>query len=135
MKYLADEPDFNKDERISWYVNFLTIYQVMLSFLLTVHMINVKLYTGRCHFFKRLMIKGARHVIFFGLPEHPTFYSDIVNSLNNMGKTRVDFDLESPASCLSIFTKYETHCLERIVGTSHCEHIINSDKQVFLFNT
>lgn len=97
--------------------------------------IITQLYTGRCHFFKRHKIKGARHLIFFGLPEHPDFYSDMVNSLNNMGKTRVDFDLESPISCLSIFTKYEMHSLERIVGTSHCEHIIKSEKQIFLFNT
>ena len=96
---------------------------------------HIMLYTGRCHFFKRHKIKGIRHIIFYGLPEHSMFYSEMINVLNNIGKTDIDVDLESPNSCLSIFTKYDSHSLERIVGTSHCEHMIRSTKCTFLFNS
>lgn len=95
---------------------------------------NIMLYTGRCHFFKRHVIKGARHLIFFGLPEHPEFYPGMVNILNDMGKVKTDsLNLEAQASCLCLFTKYDAHALERIVGTSHCGHMMKSEKSTFLF--
>ena len=44
---------------------------------------SILLYSGRSHFFRRYMIRGALHVIFYSLPEYPQFYSEIVNLLGS----------------------------------------------------
>lgn len=88
------------------------------------------LYTGRCHFFSRHTLKGVRHLILLGLPEHPEFYADVVNMLN-LGLEGGDFD--TPTSCMSLFTKYDAHALDRIVGSKHCERMIKGEQSTFLF--
>ena len=98
------------------------------------------LYTGRAHFFHRHLIKGARHVIFYGLPEHSEFYPDHVNRLNDglEGSTALigeDAIVDASASSLVLFSKYESHSLERIVGSSNCSRMVKGDKSTFLFST
>ena len=44
---------------------------------------SMLLYSGRSHFFRRYMIRGALHVIFYSLPEYPQFYSEIVNLIGS----------------------------------------------------
>lgn len=90
------------------------------------------LYTGRAHFFLRHKIKGVRHLIFFGLPEHAEFYSDLVNVINE-GLDDSDIDSETVADCIALFTKYEAHSLERIVGTQQSSRMIKGEKSSFLF--
>lgn len=94
----------------------------------------IMLYTGRAHFFLRHKIKGARHLIFFGLPEYDEFYPSVVNMLNE-GLTSEDEDDVSrlPMSSLSLFTKFDAHQLERIVGTSNAERMIKGDKSSYVF--
>ena len=94
------------------------------------------LYTGRAHYFMRHSIKGIRHLIFFGLPEHAAFYPSVVNMLNDgMSATSTEDDdaTRLPLSCLSLYTKFDAHQLERIVGASHTERMIKGDKSSFLF--
>ncbi len=95
------------------------------------------LYTGRAHFFQRYTIKGVRHLILYGLPEHGEFYSGLVNDLNaglERGNDDDDeMDMAAPLSCLSVFTKYDALALERIVGTEHCNRMIKGDKSTYLF--
>ena len=83
-----------------------------------------------------------------GLPEHAEFYADGMNMLNVRSSNRGggtgrgdesdnsmydDEEDSTPASCLALFTKYDAHSLERIVGTQHCSRMLTSDKQTFLF--
>ena len=103
---------------------------------------NIMLYTGRAHFFLRHVIKGARQVIFFGLPEYAEFYPDVVNMLNGgllEGRSSIEGGDEDvtrmPMSCLSLFTKFDAHQLERIVGTSHTERMIRGEKSSFMFSS
>mmetsp|Transcript_1368 Transcript_1368/g.3252 ORF Transcript_1368/g.3252 Transcript_1368/m.3252 type:complete len:826 (-) Transcript_1368:693-3170(-) len=94
------------------------------------------LYTGRAHYFMRHSIKGIRHLVFFGLPEHAAFYPSVVNMLNDgMSETSTEDDdaTRLPLSCLSLYTKFDAHQLERIVGASHTERMIKGDKSSFLF--
>jgi U3 small nucleolar RNA-associated protein 25 len=106
----------------------------------------ILLYTGRAHFFHRHFIKGARHLIFFGLPEYANFYSHHVNLLNdagittkhdkknsNGGDSAADEDTGITLSCTVLFTKYESHALERIVGTSNCKRMVGGEKSTFFF--
>ena len=93
---------------------------------------------GRAHFFMRHYIKGAKHLINYGLPEHAEFYPWLLNMLTqNVGGDSEDelLESESPVTCLNLFTKYEAQCLERIVGSKHSERMLkNENKKVFLFN-
>lgn len=99
---------------------------------------GVLLYTGRAHFFHRLAVRGARHVIFLGMPVLSEFYSDMVNGIDaggiGDGDDDEDEDLVSPPSVLGLFTKYEALALERIVSSDHCGHMVTSAKSTFLFS-
>jgi len=80
------------------------------------------LYTGRAHYYNRHVIKGVQHLIMYGLPEHPEFYSEIVNMIgNNDNDTAMN-------SCLTLFSPYEAHALERICGKSNCQRMLQKGK-------
>ncbi|KAL7549351.1 hypothetical protein ACHAWF_012623 [Thalassiosira exigua] len=94
------------------------------------------LYTGRAHYFLRHRIQGARHAIFFGLPERAEFYPAVVNMLNDGSASAFDADDDvsrMPTSCLSLFTKFDSLALERVVGTSHAERMVKGEKSSYLF--
>lgn len=94
------------------------------------------LYTGRAHFFQRHVIKGVRHLIMYGLPEHSEFYSGLVNDLNAglEGESGSgDLDMAASLSCLTVFTKYDALALERIVGQEHCSRMIKGEKSTYMF--
>lgn len=86
--------------------------------------------------FAFLNISFARHVIFYGLPEYADFYPSIVNMMLNDGKCEWEDDVtRMPLSSLSLFTKYDAHQLERIVGAYNAERMIKGEKSSFLFST
>jgi U3 small nucleolar RNA-associated protein 25 len=89
----------------------------------------IMLYTGRAHFFSRHTMKGARRLIFFGLPEHAEFYSDVVNMLN-LG---IPDELHGTSHCLALFTRYEAHALERICGRQNGERMLKGEKSTYMF--
>ena len=104
------------------------------------------LYTGRSHFFHRHAMKGVKNLIFLGLPEHPEFYSDYVNLItavsgNNNDDDRMLLDDGSnnnnnhnkDTSCIALFTKYEAHALERVVGSNNCNRMMSSNNTAFMF--
>jgi U3 small nucleolar RNA-associated protein 25 len=103
------------------------------------------LYTGRAHYFHRHFMKGVRHLVFLGLPEDPTFYSDHVNLLNDFGNNHDNGKQNDSiataasggnvASCLAVFTKYDAHALERVVGSSNSRRMLQGEKSTFLFTS
>ncbi|KAL1922449.1 uncharacterized protein VTP21DRAFT_9988 [Calcarisporiella thermophila] len=84
------------------------------------------LYTERFHFFRRYNIRGVHHVVFYALPEHPQFYSEIVNfvTLNPS---------EESFTCSALFSKYDMLRLERVVGTQRARRMC-AGKNVFMFS-
>jgi hypothetical protein len=40
---------------------------------------QVLLYTERAQFYNRHRIRGAREILFYQLPEHPQFYAELLN--------------------------------------------------------
>ena len=98
---------------------------------------RIMLYTGRAHFFMRHHIKGAKHLILLGLPENAEFYPELLNMLSSEGSNNLNdmIDIDSPVSCMNLFTRYDAQCLERIVGTKHSERMVKSQKSTFLFNS
>ena len=100
------------------------------------------LYTGRAHFFHRHSIRGVKHLIFLGVPEHSEFYSDHANMIGSvLGDSKravVEGDemaIIETSSCLTLFTKYEAHALERVVGSKSCTRMIGGTKSTFMFYT
>jgi U3 small nucleolar RNA-associated protein 25 len=106
---------------------------------------SILLYTGRAHFFYRHCIKGARHVLFLGLPEHPQFYADVVNMIGMGIDVQTDDDENGIStavvgdtqlnSSLALFTPYEAYALERICGKSNADRMLlrGTTKSTFLF--
>ena len=91
---------------------------------------SILLYSGRSHFFRRFLIRGALHIIFYSIPEYPHFYNEIVNVLGSgLSETAKD----SGMSCTVLTSKYEQIALERVVGTSRVEYMMTSKKSVFMF--
>ena len=95
------------------------------------------LYTGRAHFFLRHWIRGVRHLIFLGLPVHSNFYSEHVNRLlDNKEDGGMDNDDDTGSiTCLALYTQYEAHALERIVGTINCIRMVRGEKTTHLFSS
>jgi U3 small nucleolar RNA-associated protein 25 len=95
----------------------------------------IMLFTGRCNFFLRHAIKGVQNLIFLGLPEHPECYAEQVNRINSTtASDEMDVDAAiSTSSCLALFTRFEAHALERIVGTSNGSRMLGNQKSTFMF--
>lgn len=91
---------------------------------------SILLYSGRSHFFRRFLIRGALHVIFYSLPAYPHFYNEIVNIL---GSGLSESTKDAGMSCTVLTSKYEQMALERIVGQTRVEYMMNSKKSVFMF--
>ncbi|KAI7851631.1 hypothetical protein BDC45DRAFT_538077 [Circinella umbellata] len=90
------------------------------------------LYTERVHFFRRLNIRGTFHVVFYGLPDHPQFYNEIVNFLG-LKFNEASAAEEATFSCTALFSRYDHLKLERIVGTERAQKMCTAQKNVFMF--
>ncbi|OAD72793.1 hypothetical protein PHYBLDRAFT_133964 [Phycomyces blakesleeanus NRRL 1555(-)] len=91
------------------------------------------LYTERLHFFRRYNIRGTFHVVFYGLPDNPVFYTEIVNFLG-LKFDEASASEEATLSCTAVFSKYDFMKLERIVGTDRAKKMCTAQKNVFMFS-
>ncbi|KAF1940199.1 U3 small nucleolar RNA-associated protein 25 [Clathrospora elynae] len=99
------------------------------------HFMNGKhsllLYTGRAHHFHRYNIRGVKRVVFYGVPENPTFYEEVVGFI---GKTVERGEIsKAEASVKVAFSKWERLEMERIVGTKRVGKMIGDKGDVFDF--
>lgn len=88
----------------------------------------VMLYSERAHFFRRHQIRGITHLVFYSLPERPSFYRELIN-LVDVPPT------PSPApSVLAAFCRLDALRLERIVGSSRAPSMLDTKSSgTFLF--
>jgi U3 small nucleolar RNA-associated protein 25 len=99
------------------------------------HFMNGKhsllLYTGRAHHFHRFNIRGVKRVVFYGVPENPIFYEELIGmvakSVERAETSRVE------AGVRVMFSKWERMELERIVGTKRLARMIGDKGDVFDF--
>ncbi|KIJ55372.1 hypothetical protein M422DRAFT_57837 [Sphaerobolus stellatus SS14] len=66
----------------------------------------------RFHFFRRYKIRGIRNIIFYALPEHPQFYTELLSF------PFLDEGVEpGDVTCRTVYCKYDAMRLDRIVGS------------------
>jgi U3 small nucleolar RNA-associated protein 25 len=114
---------------ISEYTDITDVRKARSHFMNGKH--SLLLYTGRAHHFHRYNIRGVKRVVFYGVPENPTFYQEIVGFL---GKTieRAEISRQE-ASVRVAFSRWERLELERIVGTKRVGKMVSDKGDVFDF--
>ncbi|PVV04569.1 hypothetical protein BB560_000934, partial [Smittium megazygosporum] len=116
---------------------------------------KVILYTERLHYYYRYKLRGTKRIIFYGLPDHPQYFPELVNEIeveneniskkgkdSNKNKPLMEIEADTAAygsssntlpQCLGLFTKYDLLKLERIVGSKEASKMVNSGIGSFTF--
>ncbi|KAK9507552.1 hypothetical protein O3M35_007381 [Rhynocoris fuscipes] len=91
------------------------------------------LYTERFHFYRRIKLRGIRHIIFYQPPTNPNFYSEICNFLHDYKKGDDNEAGEIDLSINVLFTKFDVLQISAIVGTERAVKMLASEKTVHMF--
>ncbi|KAJ7187894.1 digestive organ expansion factor [Mycena filopes] len=79
------------------------------------------LISERFHFYKRYKIRGVRNLIFYGPPENPQFYTELLSwPFLDEGVEAAD------VTCRVLYSKYDWFRLERIAGTDGAVELIKA---------
>jgi len=79
------------------------------------------LISERFHFYKRYKIRGIRNLIFYGPPDHPQFYTELLSC------PFLDDGVEaSDVTCRVLYSKYDWFRLERLAGTEAAVELIKA---------
>ncbi|KAJ6498953.1 digestive organ expansion factor [Mycena sanguinolenta] len=79
------------------------------------------LISERFHFYKRYKIRGIRNLIFYGPPDNPQFYTELLSC------PFLDDGVEaSDVTCRVLYSKYDWFRLERIAGTEAAAELIKA---------
>ncbi|XP_011312696.1 digestive organ expansion factor homolog [Fopius arisanus] len=95
---------------------------------------NFLLYSERFHFFRRIRVKGIRHIIFFAPPNFPGFYSEMCNLMHEANQNP-KAGTESNMTVTVLYCKYDAMQLAGIVGTERTGKMIASEKDVHMLMT
>ena len=81
------------------------------------------LYTERAHHFRRYRFRGVKNIIFYGLPENPKFWREIVAFLA-LNLDDGDVSRGKQAAVRVLFSKWDFMKLERVVGTTRVGRLV-----------
>lgn len=91
------------------------------------------LYSERAHFFRRMRIKGIRHIIMYQPPMWNNFYPEIVNLMQEANQNPRDDVMKNSMSITVLYTKYDILQLSAIVGHDNVAKMLASKKQTHMF--
>lgn len=91
------------------------------------------LYSERAHFFRRMRIKGIRHIIMYQPPLWNNFYSEIINLMQENNQNPRDNVVKNAMSVTILYTKYDLLQLSAIVGHDNVTKMLSSKKQTHMF--
>ncbi|KAI8326323.1 DUF1253-domain-containing protein [Martensiomyces pterosporus] len=92
--------------------------------------ISFILYSERAHFYHRYPIKGIHHMVFYSLPDHPLYYSELVNLMLTSNDETAKKEL---LSCTAFFTKYDQLKVERVVGSKLVPQLVSGERSQYTF--
>ncbi|CCW64065.1 unnamed protein product [Phytomonas sp. EM1] len=84
------------------------------------------LLTERFYFFRRYFVKFAEVIIFYSPPLFPDFYTSLVNRIVATSPN---------AFAMTLYCRYDTHELSRIVGTKRAATLLERESGIFSFIT
>ncbi|KAK3921723.1 Digestive organ expansion factor-like protein [Frankliniella fusca] len=90
------------------------------------------LYSERFHFFRRPLIKGIRHIIFYQPPSVPHFYSEMCNQMQEANQNPYGGS-ENNMTVTVLYNKFDAPQLSAIVGSERASRMISSDRNVHMF--
>ncbi|MCJ1308400.1 rRNA-binding ribosome biosynthesis protein utp25 [Agyrium rufum] len=93
---------------------------------------SVLLYTERAHHFRRMVIKGARKIIMYALPDNPIFYKELAGDFLAASLLVGKAELQEVV-VRSVFSKFDVFKLQRIVGSQRWEKMIRAPEDTFDF--
>ncbi|XP_054011268.1 U3 small nucleolar RNA-associated protein 25 homolog [Hylaeus anthracinus] len=96
--------------------------------------VHFLIYSERFHFFRRIRMKGIRHIIFYAPPTFPEFYSEICNLMQEANQNP-RAGSESNMTVTVLYCKYDIMQLSAIVGTERASKMIRSEKSVHMLMT
>ena len=92
---------------------------------------SVLLYTGRAHHFFRYKLRGVKKLVFYGLPDNPVHYQELVG----MVQTSVEEGRIAAGEGVVrvVFSRWDGLKLERVVGSSRVGSMMKSGGDVYEF--
>lgn len=94
--------------------------------------VHFLLYTERIHFYRRLLLKGIRHLIFYQLPQYPHFFSEMCNFLQAANQNRKGGS-DGNMTITVLHCKYDMLRLVNVIGTGRAKHMLQTEKNVHMF--
>lgn len=91
---------------------------------------RIMLYTERAHFYHRYRLRGIKDMLFYHLPEHCNFYSELIGCLDE--GSAVD-NTDGHATVTVLFNKFDSLQMQRVVGNARCRKMLKSGSSTFLY--
>lgn len=91
------------------------------------------LYSERAHFFKRMRVKGIRHIIMYQPPMWHNFYPEVINLMQEINQNPNDDVVKNSMSVTVLYTKYDILQLSAITGHDNVAKMLSSKKQTHMF--
>ena len=76
------------------------------------------------------LLACIQDLLFYQLPEHASFYSELVNFLEE-GSAGTDSD--GHATVTILFDKFDSLQMQRIVGKARCSKMMKSSSSTFMY--
>ncbi|XP_022121309.2 U3 small nucleolar RNA-associated protein 25 homolog [Pieris rapae] len=92
------------------------------------------LYSERVHFFRRLRIKGIRHIIFYQPPTYPHFYSEMLNLMQESNQNKYGGS-ECNMTSTTLYCRYDAARGAAVLGVDRITRMLNSDKPLHMYLT
>ncbi|KAJ2953347.1 hypothetical protein O0L34_g937 [Tuta absoluta] len=92
------------------------------------------LYSERVHFFRRLRVKGIRHIIFYQPPTYPHFYSEMCNLMQESNQNKYGGS-ECNMTVTVLWCQYDVTRVAAVLGSARAARMARSDKPVHMYMT
>lgn len=96
--------------------------------------------TERFVFYRRYILRGARTIVWFGLPDHAQYYAEMLENVfkapEKKGNSQPDTAEQVDAgdvSVMALYCQYDFLRLERIVGTEMARRMVREEKSTWRF--